>query len=191
MSTYLDGESSDEEVLKKNSMTESEINEISKTCTELKALGNGFFSNNQFEEALEKYSEALNLQKNNGIPKDSLVLLNRSATYLALKKYVPALNDANQGEFSSILLLKKLINKILSAVEIDPLNWKGHWRKGVSLMAMSKRLFRTKQALEAFQKCSECESLPANKRSEVAAELEKANRRLQQQESEVIYCFSI
>lgn len=97
----------------------------------------------------------------------SLLLLNRSASYISLKRYVPALNDANQ------------------AAGIDPLNWKTHWRKGVALMAMSKRLFRSKQALEAFEKCLECETLPENKRSEVDSEIKKAQRRLQQQQDEV------
>ena len=52
-------------------------------------------------------------------------------------------------------------------------------------MAMSKRIFRTKQAIEAFQKCAECETLPANKKAEVAAELAKAKARFAQQEEEV------
>lgn len=52
-------------------------------------------------------------------------------------------------------------------------------------MAMSKRIFRTKQAIEAFQKCAECDTLPANKKAEVASELAKAKARFAQQEAEV------
>lgn len=63
---------------------------------------------------------------------------------------------------------------------------KAHWRKGVALMAMSKRLFRTKQAIESFEKCLQCTSLPENKVSEVQNELEKSKSRLQRQEDEVL-----
>jgi hypothetical protein len=71
------------------------------------------------------------------------------------------------------------------AVTIDPDNWKGHWRKGVALMAMSKRQFRTKQAIEAFESCASCSTLPADKKGEVAAELRKARARMEQQDAEV------
>lgn len=52
-------------------------------------------------------------------------------------------------------------------------------------MAMSKRLFRTKQAIESFEKCLLCESLPSNKKNEVENELTKSRARLQKQEDEV------
>ena len=72
-------------------------------------------------------------------------------------------------------------------MEVDPSNWKGHWRKGVALMSMSKRTFRTKQAIEAFESCMACSSYPADKRAELAAELTKARARLEQQDAEVQY----
>ena len=52
-------------------------------------------------------------------------------------------------------------------------------------MAMSKRSFRTKQAIEAFESCEACSTLPADKKSEVQAELNKARRRKEQQDAEV------
>lgn len=52
-------------------------------------------------------------------------------------------------------------------------------------MAMSKRLFRTKQAVEAFEMCLQCKSLPENKIAEVKNELKKSKNRLQQQQDEV------
>jgi hypothetical protein len=52
-------------------------------------------------------------------------------------------------------------------------------------MAMSKRLFRTKQAIQAFNDCRKCSTLPANKIREVDTELVKAHQRLEQQEAEV------
>lgn len=72
-----------------------------------------------------------------------------------------------------------------TAIAIDGDNWKGHWRKGVALMAMSKRQFRTKQAIEAFETCRKCSSLPNDKKAEVANELNKARARMEQQDAEV------
>ncbi len=53
-------------------------------------------------------------------------------------------------------------------------------------MALSKRLFRTKEAIEAFEKCRQCPTLPANKIKEVEGEIHKSRSRLAQQEAEVI-----
>ena len=53
-------------------------------------------------------------------------------------------------------------------------------------MSLSKRSFRTKQAIEAFQACLGCDSLPENKKSEVLQELNKAKARLEQQAAEVL-----
>lgn len=52
-------------------------------------------------------------------------------------------------------------------------------------MAMSKRLFRTNQAIESFEKCLQCETLPKDKEEEVQKELTKARNRLQQQKDDV------
>jgi hypothetical protein len=52
-------------------------------------------------------------------------------------------------------------------------------------MAMTKKTFRTKQAIEAFEKCSTCETFPASKRAELNAELQKARARFQAQEDAV------
>eukprot|EP01038_Epipyxis_sp_PR26KG_P008608 gene8608-11632_t len=171
MSDYLKTDDSDSENQNVNqltedqpSLTEDQLKQIQDRCLELKAVGNDFFSKANYEEALLKYSEAVKELKLASLPKDPLILLNRCATYLALKRYVPALNDANQ------------------AIEIDPTNWKGYWRKGVALMAMSQRKFRTKQAIEAFQSCLVCETLPTGKRDEVTTELNKAQQRLANQD---------
>eukprot|EP01032_Pedospumella_encystans_P020475 gene20475-23258_t len=174
MSTYLNEADSDSDGEKnatskgpaREPLSEEQVNGILETTAALKAEGNAFFSKSEFEGALEKYTAAVSLLKESDLPKDGLILLNRSATYLALKRYVPALNDANQ------------------AIAIDPDNWKGHWRKGVALMSMSKRQFRTKQAIEAFESCRSCSTLPNNKKAEVAAELNKAKARMEQQDAE-------
>lgn len=108
----------------------------------------------------------MNSLKEVGLPKDSILLLNRSAAFLGIKKYVSALSDANQ------------------AATLDPSNWKAYWRKGLALMAMSQRLFRTKMAVTAFQECLKCESLPDSKVKEVEGELRKAMTRLEKQEED-------
>ena len=52
-------------------------------------------------------------------------------------------------------------------------------------MSMSRRLFRTNQAIESFEKCLQCDSLPKNKEEEVQKELTKSKNRLQQQKDDV------
>ena len=109
MSSYLEGADSDAEDVKKTG-NEIEMNEEQKEavlamCAGLKAEGNGHFSKSEFDDALTKYTAALNLLKESGLPKDCLILLNRSATYLALKRFVPALNDANQGNLTNIFAI--------------------------------------------------------------------------------------
>ncbi len=52
-------------------------------------------------------------------------------------------------------------------------------------MSMTKKTFRTKQAIEAFDKCSKCESLPANKKGEVQNEMNKTRARMAKQDEEV------
>lgn len=54
-------------------------------------------------------------------------------------------------------------------------------------MSLSKRAFRTKQAIEALEACYACSSLPENKKDEVLQELNKARIRLEQQDAEVTY----
>ena len=98
MSSYLTTEDSDSDEAEKSiQLSPEEREETLANITALKAEGNTLFSEANYESALEKYTSAINLGKKSGLPKDALILLNRSATYLALKRYVPALNDANQG----------------------------------------------------------------------------------------------
>lgn len=105
MSNYLNEADSDSDSEKKTKvgglerepLSEEQTQGILEASAALKAEGNAFFSKSEFEQALEKYTAAVSLLKESNLPKDGLILLNRSATYLALKRYVPALNDANQG----------------------------------------------------------------------------------------------
>ncbi len=99
MSSYLNSpdSDSDKESASITELDEAKKAEITETVQSMKTEGNTFFSQGNFEKALEMYSSAAKLLKEFGLDKDSIILLNRSATYLALKRFVPALNDANQG----------------------------------------------------------------------------------------------
>lgn len=98
---YFDSaEDSDEEAEISNQETPGSLlskEEVDKLVDELKNKGNEYYKNSDFDEALKAYTDAINFLKNNKLEKNSVLLLNRSATFLALKRYVPALNDANQG----------------------------------------------------------------------------------------------
>ena len=127
------------------------------------------FSAAEYDGAVSEYTAYIKLLKSSGQPPDDVIFCNRAAAYLALARYVPACHDA------------------LQASTINPDNWKAFWRHGLSLMAMSKKTFRSKQAIEAFEKCLACGSLPENKRAEVAQELRKAKTRLEEQGQRYAY----
>ena len=147
MSSYLEDSDSDEEVSKVPVDPEA-VKVATEEAAAMKATGNTAFGAGNYEEALESYTAAVNALKVVRADRDPLILLNRSATYLALKRYVPALYDANQ------------------AADVDPTNWKAHWRQGVALGGMARKSFRAKQAIAAFEKCKTCE-VPENKKAEV------------------------
>lgn len=169
MSRYLEEEDSDEEGGGGKAQIEMDP-EAQRVATEeaqaLKTAGNAAFGKQDFAEALVHYSAAVKLLKDTHCPRDALILLNRSATYLALKRFVPALHDATQ------------------AAQVDATNWKAHWRAGVALLSMTKKKFRTQQAVEALERCAACATLPADKKDEVNRELRRAKQLLEQQDAE-------
>ncbi len=97
MSSYLDSPDSDNEGEAPVTLDEEQRQALLALVQECKQAGNDHFGKSEYDEALQKYTDAVNMLKSNHLPKDALILLNRSATYLALQRYVPALNDANQG----------------------------------------------------------------------------------------------
>ena len=138
MSSYLDEDSDESDAVK--TYTEEEQTIAKETALASKEEGNSFFKQGAegWDDAVKHYTTGINSLKGAGLDMDPVMatmLLNRSATYLALKRYVPALYDAN------------------IAGEIDSDNWKAFWRQGVALMSMTKKSFRCKQAMEAFNKC--------------------------------------
>jgi tetratricopeptide (TPR) repeat protein len=98
MSSYLNESDSDEDTpgAARVELGEEQKAEVMEMTASLKSEGNAHFSSGEYEQALERYTAAVNCLKEAGL-KDCLILLNRSATYLAMQRYVPALNDANQG----------------------------------------------------------------------------------------------
>ena len=81
----------------KEPLTEEQAQGILEASAALKAQGNALFRNSEFQHALVKYTAAVSLLKQSNLPTDGLILLNRTAAYLALKLYGPALKDATQG----------------------------------------------------------------------------------------------
>mmetsp|Transcript_25456 Transcript_25456/g.79733 ORF Transcript_25456/g.79733 Transcript_25456/m.79733 type:complete len:173 (-) Transcript_25456:90-608(-) len=141
------------------------VEDAQEAAAAFKAEGNEFFKAKDYQNAVDKYGEAVKLLKAAGAP-DAVILCNRAAAYIMLERYVPALRDAQQ------------------AAELNPDSWKAHWRTGVALMRMVPKKFRSRAAVAAFERCGECPDLPEGKRSEVAAELARARARLDQQEAE-------
>lgn len=166
MSNYLNSEDSDEEASEiVCTLSEEEVNAVREQCAEIKTEANAAFAAKDYEVAVEKYTNILNLLKTSNLPPDDVILCNRSASYLALKRYVPASHDA------------------LQASKVNPDNWKSHWRQGVAIMHMAQRKFRTKQAVAAFERCAECSTLPENKRGEVRQAIQGAKARLADQDA--------
>ena len=122
MSSYLNESDSDSDggntkvKTSTEPLSEEQTAEILAMSASLKSEGNSHFSKGELEEALAKYTAAVNTLKEADLPKDALILLNRSATYLGLKRYVPALNDANQG------LTKHFLHSLLFA-SYNPFNY--------------------------------------------------------------------
>ncbi len=129
----------------------------------LKNEADNHFRSKSYEDAVNAYGACLKLAESSGLPVDAVILLNRSAAYLALKKYASACRDVTRS------------------AKIDATNWKAHWRRGVALMAMPQRQFRTKYAIEAFEECMRCENLPLDKRSDVEKQCADAQSRLETQ----------
>ena len=128
-----------------------------------KELGNKSFSEQDYDNAVKHYSRAINVLKKLDLTTEKqyvTIYANRSAAYLALKKWVAASWDAQ------------------CAVKCDSTFWKAHWRHGVSLMAMAPRIERSTNAVAAFENC--LKYCPEVKKAEVEQALERARIRLKE-----------
>jgi len=151
-----------------------------------KAVGNEFYKKADYEGAIKAYSEAVKVlprfpddddSDDEGGPsaaelaakmdpelmkQGAIVLCNRAASYMGLKKAIPANADAQR------------------AAACDPTNWKAHWRTGLSLMMMAPRLERSEQAIAAFERTLACPSLPESEKTNAKEALNRAKYRLEQ-----------
>ena len=104
--------------------------------------GNVHYKAGELKDAIASYSKGVALlpdaedSEDEGSPVEldpamrkqgAIVLCNRAAAYMADSKPIPALADAQR------------------ASDVDPSNWKSHWRVGLALMMMKPRLERSEQ----------------------------------------------
>ena len=104
--------------------------------------GNVHYKAGELKDAIASYSKGVALlpdpedSEDEGPPVEldpamrkqgAIVLCNRAAAYMADSKPIPALADAQR------------------ASDVDPSNWKSHWRVGLALMMMKPRLERSEQ----------------------------------------------
>ncbi|CEP24107.1 SGT2 [Cyberlindnera jadinii] len=104
--------------------------EVVKKADELKLEGNKAMARKDFQGAVDKYTEALELT-----PKNVIYLSNRAAAYSSLRDHEKAIEDAN------------------AAIAIDPSYSKAYSRLGLAYYALGK----PKDALEAYKKGMESE----------------------------------
>ncbi|KAJ3693881.1 hypothetical protein LUZ60_009361 [Juncus effusus] len=131
---------------------------------ELKVSANEAFKSNKFAQAIELYSEAIELNESNAV-----YWANRAFAHTKLEEYGSAVLDATK------------------AIELDPKYSKGYYRRGAAYLAMGK----FKDALKDFQqvkrlcpkdpdatrKLKECEKAVQKIRFEEAISVEETVRR--------------
>ncbi|KAJ3528004.1 hypothetical protein NMY22_g9569 [Coprinellus aureogranulatus] len=100
----------------------------------LKVLGNKLYQQGKYNEALDKYTEALKQDRTNAV-----IYANRAAVHLAMKEYLDAVFDCER------------------ATSIDPSYAKGWWRLGSALYALTS----WDECINAWQKALNCLSGPS------------------------------
>ena len=113
---------------------------------QLKNIGDDFFNENMFEEAIEKYTLALHFDSDDKYK----IYLNRCLSFYKLKKYNKALSDA------------------IKATRLKPDNAKTWGRLGSCLSILGKKY----QAVYAFKKAYELEPLNENYKIESNREID-------------------
>ena len=113
---------------------------------QLKSIGDDFFNKNMFEEAIEKYTLALDFDSDDKYK----IYLNRCLSFYKLKKYYKALSDA------------------IKATRLKPDNAKTWGRLGSCLGALG----RNSQSIYAFKKAYELEPLNENYKIESKKKLD-------------------
>ena len=113
---------------------------------QLKSIGDEFFYENMFEEAIEKYTLALHFDSDDKYK----IYLNRCLSFYKLKKYNKALSDA------------------IKATRLKPDNAKSWGRLGSCLSALGRK----SQSIYAFKKAYELEPLNENYKMEANKEID-------------------
>jgi len=116
---------------------------------QLKSIGDDFFNKNMFEEAIKKYTLALDVDSDDKYK----IYLNRCLSFYKLKKYNKALTDA------------------IKATRLKPDNAKTWGRLGSCLGALGRK----SQAVYAFKKAYELEPLNENYKIESNKEIDLNN----------------
>jgi len=117
-----------------------------KLMEQLKSIGDEFFYENMFEEAIEKYTLALHFDSDDKYK----IYLNRCLSFYKLKKYNKALSDA------------------IKAIRLKPDNAKSWGRLGSCLSALGRK----SQSIYAFKKAYELEPLNENYKMEANKEID-------------------
>ncbi|XP_020088784.1 serine/threonine-protein phosphatase 5 [Ananas comosus] len=139
-------------------------NSNAERAEELKLLANEAFKANKFSQAIELYSQAIELNDKNAV-----YWANRAFAHIKREEYGSAVQDATK------------------AIEIDPQYSKGYYRRGAAYLAMGK----FKEALKDFQqvkrirpndpdatrKLKECEKAVQKIRFEEAIAVHDSERR--------------
>ncbi|WOL12397.1 hypothetical protein Cni_G21164 [Canna indica] len=126
---------------------------------EFKLLANAAFKANKFSQAIDLYSQAIEL---NGL--NAVYWANRALAHTKLEEYGSAVQDATK------------------AIEIDPRYSKGYYRRGTAYLAMGK----FKQALKDFQQVKRiCPNDPDATRK--LKECEKAVQKLRFEEAIAVH----
>ena len=113
---------------------------------DLKSVGDNFFNKNMFEEAIEKYTLALDFESDDKYK----IYLNRCLSFYKLKKYNKALSDVKE------------------ATRLKPDNAKSWGRLGSCLNILGRK----SQAVYAFKKAYELEPLNENYKIEANKEID-------------------
>lgn len=102
---------------------DSESSQVSR-AEELKSLANEAFKAHKYSQAIDLYSQAIEVNDQNAV-----YWANRAFAHTKLEEYGSAIHDATK------------------AIEIDPKYSKGYYRRGAAYLAMGK----FKEALKDFQ----------------------------------------
>mmetsp|Transcript_8609 Transcript_8609/g.21385 ORF Transcript_8609/g.21385 Transcript_8609/m.21385 type:complete len:176 (-) Transcript_8609:37-564(-) len=154
----------------------------------VKAAASELYKNNEYEQAIGKYTEALALMPELdpddddaieaalGTPEAKLrcvLLANRAQCHLKVGEKVP---EGIESAEARRAFMKANMDASF-AVEVDPTYAKAHYRKGLSILGMPDSQQRSKEAVGALQAALKCPDIDAEMVKEVTSILEYAQHR--------------